>query len=127
MTPATFQHTLCPTLAAGWRDQRAACLGSACALWRWIDPPPAPRAVKFSYPYEEDVAALLKGEPPRPARVPAHWLWLPLVQDGEDEEGPTYTGGYWEEPRGPIEADNLAKANARRAYCGLGPTPAVFP
>lgn len=127
MTPATYKEVLCPLLKASPNKGLGTCLGTACALWRWRDPPPLQRKPERYYADSENPNLLAKGEPPRPERALPHWMWVPIVQDGEDEEGPTYTGGYWQEPPQPIEADNAAKRAARRAYCGLGPKPEPFP
>lgn len=88
-----------------WRNsqstQRPPCIGSDCMMWRWAEPPPLPRKWLCA-----DHTAT--NEPERPARVPAHWEWQGLLEDGG------LPG--WSEPQ--------ADADARRTgYCGLAGRP----
>lgn len=90
------------------------CVAAGCAMWRWADPAPEPRDQKTWWPDEEEPAI----EPPRPAKVPADAVWIPLTGDGDD-----MAGGCWEEAQEVVEADNAKAAATRRGYCGLAGKP----
>lgn len=92
------------------------CIAKKCAMWRWADKAPEPRD-QATWWSDEDYPAT---EPPRPAKVPANAVWIPLTGEGED-----MAGGCWEEPQDVVDADNAKAAAARRGYCGLAGSPAA--
>lgn len=93
------------------------CIADECAMWRWVDPAVEPRDVKTWWPEEDEPHV----EPPRPAKVPASAVWIPLSGEGDDMEG-----GHWQENQAEYEAAIAADAAGRRGYCGLAGKPGVL-
>lgn len=92
------------------------CVASQCGMWRWADPEPEVRKARTWWP-DEDLPIT---EPPRPGKVPADAVWVPIIGEGEDMRG-----GCWEEQQQFVDADNATAAAGRRGYCGLAGAPVI--
>lgn len=95
------------------------CISSECAMWRWSMTAPALRDAEIWYPEDERDSAverMRKVEPPRPEKVAADAIWVPVFGQLDDD---TLDGGYWIESAATVSVDNERTAGMRRGYCGL--------
>lgn len=104
--------------AAQYRS--SCCFASECMAWRWADPEPRLRGANARYAdlEDEELDLYRDKEPERPADLPANWTWQPITGNGEE-----LSGGFWEEPREIVKAENAGKKAARRGFCGLAGQP----
>jgi hypothetical protein len=88
------------------RHQRANCIGSQCAMWRWFDKPS--QIFHVTVMCEDSWAEV---EPERPDDLNEEFVFIPCDED---------TNAHWSEPE-------KAWMSRRRGYCGLAGRPEVMP
>jgi hypothetical protein len=121
VTAAAATAITCPLL-------KKPCAASHCMAWRWLDRAPDPDGLEFRrqtrWPEEDFDDATLKKlakskkELPRPADLPADWVWDPPKWETDDDGDELFEGACWDEPA-EAPAKRLADAvAARRGFCG---------
>lgn len=86
------------------------CLGSGCMAWRWSESEPSTHN-RFRVAVGDENAT---EEPPRPADLPADWVFAPRGDDN-------YAG--WSEPDRERDERHQHRLTLRRGYCGLARAP----